>query len=65
MRIHRFDEPYLLAPSPALDFFLAINRHVWIEEALVVRQLRKVVPARETGDKFVLVFKYAAAPSLG
>ena len=30
--IHRFDEFNLLAPSPTLDFFLAIDRCVWVEK---------------------------------
>jgi hypothetical protein len=59
MRIHRLNEPDFLSTSPALDLLFAVNGRVRIEEALVVCQTSRVVPARETLNKLVLVFKYA------
>jgi hypothetical protein len=55
--IHRFDQANLLASTPSLDFFLAIDRRVGIDEAFVIDEAGEVVTAREAGDEFVFVLE--------
>jgi hypothetical protein len=59
MRIHRFDQVNLLAATPSLDFFLATDRCIGIDEFFVIDQARQVVSAGESRNKFVLVLEDA------
>ena len=53
--IHRLDEFYFLAASPAFDLFFTIDRSVGVEEALVVSQLSQVVATGKAFDDFIIV----------
>ena len=61
VRIQRFDQVNFLASPPALDFFLATDRRIGIDEAFVIDQAREVVAAGETRDELVLMLERATA----
>src|SRR5258708_1159683 len=60
VRIHRLNESYLLASSPAFDLFFAIDRSVWIEKAFVVHQTSQAVATGKALDDFVLMLPDAS-----
>ena len=65
VRIHGFNQFYLLAASPPFDFFFASYCSVRVHKALVVHKASEVVTTSESRSQFVLVLPRATRKIAG
>ena len=63
--VHRFDQRHLLAPPPALEFFLPRDSTTNIGGRIVVHQLGNVVLAREAPRVSLFMLEHPAFQVIG